>query len=103
MGCCQCKNSTDAIQYGKCKELKLLSWNYPLNNSLKDLIDKLALYPLTYLTTLTQLEKQWQLQNNFVLANNIYNNEDMLRKAEVKDLRLKYVLQEGLKMCNLEE
>ena len=93
------KFTTDAIAYGSCKSMNLLGWNYPINNSLKDMIDKFGLYPLTCLTSLTHHEKQWLLTNNYVLAKDIYNKENILRKAGVKEIRMKAVLEEGAKLC----
>ncbi|PKV50558.1 restriction endonuclease [Aquimarina sp. MAR_2010_214] len=49
--------TTDAVNYGKCVRLTLLSWDYPKNNGLKANIDTYALYPVTALTTLTKKEK----------------------------------------------
>ena len=49
--------TSDAVQYGKCVGLLLTSWDYPMDNGLKDRIDKAGLHPLTALTTLTKAEK----------------------------------------------
>jgi hypothetical protein len=53
--------TTDAITYGNCKGMQLLSWDYPFNNSLKDWVDRTGLYPLTCLTSLSRSEKEWLL------------------------------------------
>ena len=93
------KFTDDALSYGNCKGLKMLSWNYPKDNSLKDIVDKSGLYPLTCLTSLTKIEKQYLLENNYVLVNEIYNNENILRSAGIKDARLKSVFTEGAQLC----
>ena len=56
----------DAIAYGKCCGLYLLSWDYPKNDSLKDRIDRLGLYPITVSTLLTNREKLFLLERNVV-------------------------------------
>ena len=94
------KFTDDALAYGNCKGLKMLSWNYPKNNSLKDIVDISGLYPLTCLTSLTKSEKQGLLEKGYVLASEIYQDEDILRSAGVKELRLKSVYEEGLNLCN---
>ena len=94
------KFTSDAIDYGKCKNLYMLSWDYPLNNSLRDLIDRSGLYPLTCMTSLTKQEKQWLLAKDFVLAREIYQNEHMLLKAGVIQARIETVRDEGTKLCN---
>src|SRR5690606_32362042 len=48
----------DAIQYGNCIGLYLLSWDYPDNDGLRNRIDRLGLYPITVSTLLTNREKQ---------------------------------------------
>jgi hypothetical protein len=93
------KFSTDAIMYGKCKGLKLLSWDYPENFALKDLIDQHCLYPLTCLGSLTLQEKQWLLAKNYVLVKEIFNNKEILLKAGVKENRLKAIYLEGSILC----
>jgi hypothetical protein len=93
------KFTIDAIDYGRCKGLSLLSWDYPHNKALKDLIDNSGIFPLTCLTTLTKQEKQWLLAKDHVLVKDIFNNRSLLLKAGVKETRLKYVYEEGLKLC----
>jgi hypothetical protein len=93
------KFTTDAIDYGRCKGLNMLSWDYPQNKALKDMIDNSGLYPLTCLTSLTHHEKQWLLAKDYVLAKDIYNNRNLLLKAGVKETRLKTVLDEAIKLC----
>ena len=95
------KFTDDALSYGNCKGLKMLSWNYPKNNSLKDIVDKSGLYPLTCLTSLTIIEKQFLLENNYVLVNEIYKNENLSRSAGIKDSRLKLIYTEGAQLCQL--
>lgn len=89
----------DAIRYGNCAGLRLISWDYPANNSLRDLIDKAGLYPLTCLTTLALHEKQWLLAKDVVLASELADNRSVLLKAGVKEARLKSVFEEIAKLC----
>jgi hypothetical protein len=58
----------EAINYAKCKQLKLISWNYAESNSLSD---RRGLYSLTCLTTIPHAEEQWLLSNNLVLVKEI--------------------------------
>jgi len=93
------KFTTHALDYGLCKGLNLLSWDYPHNKALKDLIDNSGLYPLTCLTSLKHQEKQWLLAKNYVLVRDIYNNKNLLLQAGVKETRLKTVIDEAIKLC----
>ena len=92
------KFTSDSIAYGICKGMQLLSWDYPLNNSLKDWVDRTGLYPLTCLTSLTRSEKEWLLSKGYVLVKEILNDEQLLLKAGVKGIRIKAVIDEGAKL-----
>ncbi|NNC35403.1 MAG: ATPase, partial [Croceitalea sp.] len=57
----------DALAYGKCVGLYLLSWDHPKGDSLKERNDRLGLYPITVSTVLTQYEKDFLLSRDIVL------------------------------------
>lgn len=69
----------DAITYGLCAGLKLMSWDFPETRSLKMLIDKYGLHPVTCLTTITKYEKQQLLEKGVVLCSDIADNQDLLK------------------------
>ncbi len=94
------KFTSDAVKYGNCKAMQLLSWDYPVNNSLKDWVDRSGLYPLTCLTSLTRHEKVWLLAKGYILVKEIYNNRQLLLKAGVKEIRIKAVTDEGTKLLS---
>ncbi|PBQ30511.1 ATPase [Sphingobacteriaceae bacterium] len=93
------KFTGDAVTYGKCQGMNLLSWDYPSHNGLKDIIDTTGLYPLTCLTSLTKQEKQWLMSKNYVLVGEIYKNEALLSQAGVTVQRLPAVAMEGRTLC----
>ena len=93
------KFSSDAIQYGTCVGLKLLGWDYPIKDGLKDIIDKLGLYPITCLTTLTKKEKQFFLDKKIVLCKEINDNEHYLIDAGVNQTRIKAITREVNQLC----
>ncbi len=101
MGCIatNTKFTEDATKYANCKGLQLISWNYPINNSLKDIIDESGLYPLTCLTALTKNEKQTLLAKGYILVREIYNQVSILRSVGVKESRLNAILKEGEQLC----
>lgn len=93
--------SSDAINYGKCVGLHLMSWDYPENNGLKQNIDKYALYPITTLTTLNKQEKDLLIENNIILTKELYESSHLLDKIGVTPLRKKRVLNEIIDLCAL--
>lgn len=69
----------DAMAFGLCSGLKLMSWDFPENKSLKFLIDRYGLHPVTSLTTLTKYEKQQLLEKGIVLCSDLADNQAMLK------------------------
>ena len=68
----------DAQQYGKCIGLNLLSWDYPKNNGLKDLISRVNLHPVTCLSTLKSDEKKKLLEQDIVFCQQLAENKKLL-------------------------
>ncbi|WP_341835665.1 restriction endonuclease [Chitinophaga pollutisoli] len=92
--------SSDALQFGKCAGLHLLSWDYPSGKGLKDIIDREQLYPVTCLTTLSHYEKSRLLHLNVVLCSDLLERPDVLKKAEVPQDKVGRVLEETGNLCN---
>lgn len=82
----------DAVQFGKCAGLNMISWDYPASGNLKDWIDKSGLHPITALQTLNKKEKQALLENNKVLCRDI--SKDDLMTIGIKVNRINKVLSE---------
>lgn len=89
----------DALQYGKCVGLKLLSWDYPKEDALKDKIDRLGLYPITVSTLLTNREKQFLLSRDVVLCRELINDNFYLDHLGVSDIRKEKILNEMSQLC----
>lgn len=91
----------DAIAYGRCAGLYLLSWDHPLNNGLKDRIDRLGLYPLTVSSLLTAKEKAYLLGRDVVLLKQLYKNKYILDQMGASEERKRRILREAKTLCNL--
>ncbi|EPR73409.1 hypothetical protein ADIWIN_1439 [Winogradskyella psychrotolerans RS-3] len=89
----------DALQYGSCCGLYLLSWDFPSNNGLKDRIDRLGLYPITVSTLLNQREKQFLLSRSIVLCRDLINDKFYLDHLGVSETRKKKILNEISQLC----
>ncbi len=81
--------TSDAIKYGTCVGLHLLSWDYPENNGLKQNVDKFGLYPITTLTTLNKKEKDLIIENKIILTKELYESPNVLDKIGVSALKKK--------------
>jgi hypothetical protein len=89
----------DALQYGNCIGLTLLSWDYPKNNGLKDRIDRLGLYPITVSTLLTNREKQFLLTRDVVLCRELIHDNFYLDHLGVSETRKDKILKEITQLC----
>ncbi len=90
----------DALAYGKCVDLYLLSWDIPKENGLKDRIDRLGLYPITVSTLLSKREKQFLLSRDVVLCRQLLNDSFFLDHLEVSEPRKEKIMKELRQLCN---
>lgn len=92
--------TSDALSYGKCAGLYLLSWDYPKANALKDRIDRLGLYPVTVSTLLTNREKQFLLSRDIVLCQQLADDTFYLDHLGISEIRKKKIRNEISILCN---
>jgi len=88
------KFTSDAIRYGTCVGLKLLSWDYPEGNSLKQQIEREEIHPITCLTSLKSHQKKKLLEQNVVLCHEISDNPELLKNIGLKDAQINRVVKE---------
>ncbi|MCB9182791.1 MAG: restriction endonuclease [Flavobacteriales bacterium] len=93
--------TTDAIQYGECVGLHLMSWDHPHGDGLRERVDRSGLHPITCLTTLTKAEKQRILDDGTVLCAEIRKDEKVLGRAGVDDRKVAKVMKEVEELCSL--
>jgi len=86
--------STDAINFGTCSGLQLLSWDYPAENALKDIIDRQKIFPITVLHNLTKAQKQQLLEKGIVVCMQIRENPEVLTPFQIKPRKLNSLLKE---------
>lgn len=90
----------DALKYGHCANLYLLSWDYPNNDGLKDRIDRLGLYPITVSALLTNREKQFLLSRDVVLCRQLLKDKFFLDHLGISQQRKTKILEEIGQLCN---
>jgi len=89
----------DAIKYGECANLYLLSWDHPTNDGLKDRIDRLGLYPITVSGLLSNREKQFLLSRNVVLCRQLLKDKFFLDHLGISEPRKSKILEEIEQLC----
>jgi hypothetical protein len=90
----------DALDYGNCVGLYLLSWDYPHGDGLKERIDRLRLYPITVSTLLSGREKQFLLERGVVLCRQLEKDSFYLDHLGVSNGRKQRILKEMKSLCN---
>lgn len=87
--------SDDAVEYGTCAGLMMISWDYPADTGLKYWIDRSGLHPLTSLITLSKAQKQHLLERGIVLCSEIADNRHLLRDLRLTDRQIDKILREA--------
>jgi hypothetical protein len=91
--------TTDAMDFGKCSGLHLVSWDYPKGHSLKDMIEQYRMFPITALTELNKREKQQIMDKGVVLCRQIVSNPKVLEDIGIKKPKIIKVLDEANDLC----
>ncbi len=92
--------SDDAMSYGRCAGLNLISWNYPVNNSLRSMIDDSGLYPVTCLSSLTRREKETLLNSGIVLCQTLMQTGNWTELLHLSNERRRNIMQEAIDLCS---
>ncbi len=85
----------DAMQFGRCTGMRLISWDYPENDSLKDWIDRSGFHPITSLKSLTKKEKQGLLDKGTVLCREIVEEPGLLDVLPITQRRARNIMKEA--------
>lgn len=89
------KITPDALAYALCVNMGVVSWSYPQNDGLRDLVEKYRLYPITILSTLSQTQKQVLLENHIVLVNEILRNNECLDLLDIQTDKKEKIIEEA--------
>ncbi|MCC2631032.1 MAG: ATP-cone domain protein [Candidatus Paceibacter sp.] len=88
------KFTLSAIKYAECKNLKIIGWNYPVDGSLKDMIEASGLHPLTSLNSLSEHDKKMLLEKGIVLCKALKDDHSMLQSIGLSEANIEAVLEE---------
>ena len=93
--------TSDAQQYGTCAGLDMLSWDYPEAGSLRDLIDRAGLHPVTSIPSLSKKDKSRLLELDVVLCKDLHDNKKVLHEAGVKPGKINKIIKEATEISKL--
>lgn len=86
--------SDDSTHYGLHSGLKLISWDFPEGEGLKELIERYHIYPITILKDLSQRDKQSLLNSKVVLCYQLREDKSLLDVLELSRRKRKAILKE---------
>lgn len=89
----------DAIDYGKCAGLNMISWDYPRGKSLKELVEASGLFPITVLTSLTRKQKEILLKHDVVLCRQLLQKPEAFGRLGLSQNLQQKVLDEAKDLC----
>jgi hypothetical protein len=87
--------SEDAEKYGNCAGLLVISWDYPGEFGLKNMIDKSGLHPVTSLISLTKKEKQYLIEKGIVLCSQLWENKQLLYDLKKSEFQINKIIREA--------
>jgi hypothetical protein len=89
------KITPDALAYALCVGMGVTSWSYPQNESLRDLVERYKLYPVTLLSSLSEPQKQILLDNHIVLVSTILQNGNCLELLGLQTDKKEIIIKEA--------
>lgn len=96
------KTTIDANTYALCAGMKVISWSFPEDGSLRDLIEKSRLHPITLLSSLNQASRETLLNNHVVLCKDIHEDRGLLDQLPLSKEEKEKILAETAFICNSE-
>jgi hypothetical protein len=86
--------SSDSMEYSRCKGIKLMGWDFPKDNALKDLIEQEKIFPVTILKHLNKKQKQQLMEDDIVTCAQLMNEPDKLNQLGLSKKKKSAVIKE---------
>ncbi|MEN7982439.1 MAG: ATP cone domain-containing protein [Nanoarchaeota archaeon] len=90
-----------AVAYSKSVGQKIISWNYPKEGNLQELIEEKGLYPVTIFKSISNPIKEKLFGAKIVLARDLHKHSlnELKRKTDLDEKILQKILEEAKKIC----
>lgn len=86
--------TSDALDYGNCYGIRMISWDNPKVGNLKDRIHISGLYPITCLISMRKREKKQLLDKGVVLCQKLLKQPKMLDELKIIEPRKSKIIEE---------
>ncbi|MFI5332947.1 MAG: restriction endonuclease, partial [Candidatus Babeliales bacterium] len=91
--------SEEAVQYATCVDIKLISWSYPAQHNLPQLIEEYHLYPVTALASLTHQQKRDFIGQGFTLCRDAAEKRHVLERMGLSAQHIDNIIAESHAVC----
>jgi len=95
------KFTGDAIRFGECAGIRLLSYGYPAGGSLRELILQTGISPITVLPHLTMKQKRYLTGKGVVLCRQLAKNKHYLKHMGLSPKMIRHILEDVGTVCKL--
>jgi hypothetical protein len=91
--------SDDSVAYGTCSGLRLIAWDYPEGEGLKDIIEKVKIFPVTVLSRLTKKQQRILLEHGTVTCSQLLKEPEPLRDFGLHEKKYRMLMDELNDIC----
>lgn len=86
--------SRHARQFGECKGMKLIGWNYPEEHSIAAMVDDTALYPVTAVDEMEKTELEAFARAGLIICKDIVKiePEELARRTDISTDRAEHII-----------
>ena len=93
------KTTQDVNIYAQCKNIKVMSWSYPEGKSLRDMIERARLHPITALTSINTAQKRILLNNHIILCKELCEDNSLIDMLYLSKNQKETVVDEVSYVC----
>ncbi len=95
--------TADALQYGQCMGMHLVSWDFPKGGSLRRLVARTGSWPLTCLSGLSRRQKKWLLARGALLCADLVERPELLEQLGLQGAERWRLVEQAEALCIAEE
>lgn len=88
------KFTSAAIEYGMCKGLTMIGWNFPAKGNLQQMIEDGNLHPITSLASLSRGQAAQLISEGVVLCKELVGHHELLKRIGISPEGIENVMQE---------
>ena len=91
--------SLDSLEFSKCSGIRLLGWDFPEGNGLKEIIEREKIYPVSILSGISKKEKGILMEQGIVACSQIMDNLQLIDQLQLTKRKYKALIKELNAIC----